>query len=140
MEVDLEALTMNYREVERMVGPDIKIIASVKGNGYGMGVARTARSLQRLGVYAVATGSFKDAMAIRNAGLNVKVQMFPGNLSMGVAELLRHDLMSVARVHQGRLRAREAWYSHRRGGDLCQGGRGPAQCRDRGALYPPPLQ
>jgi alanine racemase len=93
MDIDLQALAMNYREVERLVGPDIKIIASVKGNGYGMGVAQVARVLQRLGVYAVATGSYKDGMAIRKAGLDVKVQMFPGNLSIGIAELLRHDLI-----------------------------------------------
>ena len=93
MEVDLAALENNFCEVQRLAGPETKIIASVKGNGYGLGIAEAARVLQRLGAYAVATGSFKDAMAIRQAGIDIKVQMFPGNLPDGIAELLRHDLI-----------------------------------------------
>ena len=93
MEVELAALENNFREVQRLVGPATKIIASVKGNGYGLGIVPAARVLQRLGAYAVATGSFKDAMAIRRAGIGIKVHMFPGNLPQGIAELLRHDLI-----------------------------------------------
>ncbi|MDP6787152.1 MAG: alanine racemase [Rhodospirillales bacterium] len=103
MEVDLAALESNFREVRRLVGPETKIIASVKGNGYGLGVAEAARVLQRLGAYAVATGSFKDALAIRRAGIGIKVQMFPGNLPQGIAELLRHDLIpSVCNLETAR--------------------------------------
>ena len=93
MEVDLAALENNFREVQRLVGPETKIIASVKGNGYGLGIVQVARVLQRLGAYAVATGSIKDAMNIRRVGIGIKVQMFPGNLPEGIAELLRHDLI-----------------------------------------------
>lgn len=93
MEVDLDALAGNFQEVRRRVGPAIKIIGSVKGNGYGLGVAPVTRVLERLGAHAVATGSFRDAMAIRKAGLGVKVQMFPGHLPEGAAELLRHELI-----------------------------------------------
>ena len=93
MEVDLAALEINFGEVRRLVGPETKIIASVKGNGYGLGVVPVTRVLQRLGAYAVATGSIKDALNIRRAGLAIKVHMFPGALSHGIAELLRHDLI-----------------------------------------------
>ena len=93
MEVDLAALENNFREVRRLVGPGTKIIASVKGNGYGLGIVRVVRVLRRLGVYGVATGSIKDAMNIRRAGLDIKVHMFPGNLPQWIAELLRHDLI-----------------------------------------------
>jgi alanine racemase len=93
MEVDLAALEINFREVRRLVGPETKIIASVKGNGYGLGVVPVTRVLQRLGAYAVATGSIKDAMNVRRAGLAIKVHMFAGNLPEGIAELLRHDLI-----------------------------------------------
>ena len=93
MEVDLAAVENNFREVRRLVGPETKIIASVKGNGYGLGVVPVTRVLQRLGAYAVATGSIKDALNIRRAGLGIKVHMFPGALPEGIAELLRHGLI-----------------------------------------------
>jgi alanine racemase len=92
-EVDLAALESNYREVRRRVGPEVKIIASVKANAYGHGVVEVARALDRLGVYALATGSFADAVAVREAGLSTRIQMFAGNAPEGAKELLRHDLM-----------------------------------------------
>ena len=104
MEVDLDALAHNYRQVERMVGSGTKIIASVKGNGYGLGVVQASRQFQRLGAHAVATGSFKDALAIRQAGLDIKVQMFPGNLPEGIPELLHHELIpSVYNMETARM-------------------------------------
>jgi alanine racemase len=92
-ELDLAALRSNLREVRRRVGPDIKIIASLKANAYGHGVVPIARALADLGVYALATGSFEDALALRRAGIDTKIQMFGGNLPAGAADLLRLDLM-----------------------------------------------
>lgn len=93
MEVDLEALAYNHAEVRRLVGPDTHIIASVKGNGYGVGIVESARVLDFLGVYAVAMGAFEDAVAIREAGIGVKIHMFPGNLPEAIPDLLRYDLI-----------------------------------------------
>ena len=93
MEVDLDALAHNYGLIQSLVGPETHIIASVKGNGYGVGIVEVARVLQRLGAYAIATGSFRDALAVREAGIEIKIHMFPGNLPEGVGALLAHDLM-----------------------------------------------
>ena len=83
----------NYHEIRRRVGPDKKIIASLKSNAYGHGIVELAKTLNELGTYSIATGSFKDAVAVRNAGLGIKIQMFGGNLPEGAKELLRYDLM-----------------------------------------------
>jgi alanine racemase len=48
MEVDLDALAHNYREIRRLVGPETQIIAPVKSNGYGAGIVKSARMLERL--------------------------------------------------------------------------------------------
>lgn len=93
MEVDLDALAHNYREIRRLVGPETQIVASVKGNGYGVGIVESARVLERLGVCAIATGSFLDALAVRRAGMGIKIHMLPGNLPEGVEALLQHDLI-----------------------------------------------
>ena len=77
MEVNLDALMHNYRLIRSLVTPETHVIASVKGNGYGVGIVDTARVLQGLGVYAIATGSFRDAMTVREAGIAIKIHMFP---------------------------------------------------------------
>lgn len=92
-ELDLDAFAANVREVRRLVGPDIKIIASVKANAYGHGAVEIARALRGLDVYSLATSSYGDAVAMREAGIDAKIQMFPCNLPEGMRELLRYDLM-----------------------------------------------
>ena len=92
MEFDLDALAANFKELERRVGPDVKIIASLKANAYGHGSVETAKILFAQGVFALSTGSFRDAMAIREAGVTTPILMFGGNLPEAAARYLEYDL------------------------------------------------
>ena len=92
MEFDLDALAANFKELERRVGPDVKIIASLKANAYGHGAVETAKILFAQGVFALSTGSFRDAMAIREAGVTTPILMFGGNLPEAAARYLEYDL------------------------------------------------
>lgn len=93
MEIDLHALETNYRAVKECIGPGVQIIASVKGNGYGAGVAAIAATLEKVGAYGVATGGIRDALAIRQAGNRIPIHMFPGILPEAIGVLYENDLM-----------------------------------------------
>jgi alanine racemase len=93
MEIDPAALAHNYREIQRRAGPGVEIIGSVKADAYGHGAVAVANILAPLGVHALATGSFDDAVAMRNAGINLRIIMFGGNLPEGIGDLLRHNLV-----------------------------------------------
>ncbi len=92
-ELDLTALENNYCEIRRRIEPETKVIASVKANAYGHGVVEIGRALSELGIYALATGSFSDAVEMRRAGINTRILMFGGNLPEAATELLRCDLV-----------------------------------------------
>ena len=93
-EFDLAALRHNARVLRRLAGPESKIIAALKANAYGHGAAAVARALADDGdTFALATGSVEDALAIRNAGVDLPVMMFGGALPEAFPLLLRHDLM-----------------------------------------------
>ena len=93
-EFDLAALRHNARELRRLAGPESKIIAALKANAYGHGAAAVARALADDGdTFALATGSFEDALAIRNAGVGLPIMMFGGALPEAAPLLLEHDLM-----------------------------------------------
>ena len=96
-ELDLDALEHNYRAIRRSVGETKHIIASVKANAYGHGVVPVVRALDRLGVYAVATGSLDDARAIRTAGLGTRILMFACVAPEAVGHLLALNV--VPTVH-----------------------------------------
>ncbi len=82
--VDLDALARNYREVARRVGPDIKVIASVKADAYGHGAVACAERLVAEGAFALATGDLDEAIAMREAGIEVPILMFAGTLPAGI--------------------------------------------------------
>ena len=93
-EFDLGALRHNLRELRALAGPEAKMIAALKANAYGHGAAAVARALADDGdTFALATGSFEDALAIREAGVGLPILMFAGTLPESVPTLLAHGLI-----------------------------------------------
>jgi len=93
IEIDSTAIKHNYEFLRNIIGPKTKIIPSVKGNAYGSGIVETCKTLKKLGVYAVATGSFEDALRIRESGNDIKIHMFAGNLPAGIKVMLEKNLI-----------------------------------------------
>ena len=91
-EFDLAALRSNLSEIERRVGREIDIIASVKADAYGHGAVPVARALASAGVFALATGSLSEAIEIRGAGVTTPILLFPGFLPDAVPSILEHGI------------------------------------------------
>ena len=91
-EVDLAAIAHNLLEVRRLLSRPVKIIASVKADAYGLGVTAVGRHLEKLGVNALATANFDDAVSLRKSGVKIPIIMFASNLPGGVKTLLRYEL------------------------------------------------
>ena len=104
LEIDLDALQENIREIRRRVGEGKRIIAAVKANAYGHGVVEVARALAAGDIYGLATGDLEDAVAIRRSGNTARILILGSSLPETVPELLSYDLipsvdgMETARV------------------------------------------
>ena len=108
-EFDLSAIRHNMRALRAISGPEIKYIAALKANAYGHGAAAVARTLAEDGdTFALATGSFEDALAIRNAGVELPIMMFGGALPEAAPLLLAHDLMPTVYDRDGARAASDA--------------------------------
>ncbi len=92
-EIDLERLERNHHELLRRIGPDTKLIASIKAGAYGHGAVPVAKALVERGIYGLATGSFKEAVALREAGIDTNIVMLATYLPGAIGELLRYDLI-----------------------------------------------
>ncbi|MDA1098382.1 MAG: alanine racemase [Proteobacteria bacterium] len=88
MEIDAAALRHNLAEVRRRVMDGVQIIASVKANAYGHGIQPVARILAAAGVDMLATGSFAEACALRDAGVRVPVLLLAGALPEAMGAVL----------------------------------------------------
>ena len=68
-EIRLDALAHNFRQIRRKVGPDCKIMAVVKADGYGHGDRQVSQVFQREGADWFAVSNIEEAMHLRQAGI-----------------------------------------------------------------------
>src|SRR5581483_528394 len=93
MEMDYAALDGNLAALRRRLAPGVGVIASVKANAYGHGLIEVMRRLVGTGIDTVATGAFRDALALRRAGFDVDILMLGATLPEGIPELVQHRLI-----------------------------------------------
>lgn len=77
-EIDLGAITHNYRQLRSVLPQNVSIYACLKRNGYGCGAGPVARALVSEGVDGFAVASLLDAIAIRRMGATQPILLYPG--------------------------------------------------------------
>ncbi|MBI3333829.1 MAG: alanine racemase [Candidatus Omnitrophica bacterium] len=73
IEVDLAAVRHNLVEVRRLVGARTRILAVVKANAYGHGLAPVAEALVEAGADLLAVASVREGIALRQHGLEAGI-------------------------------------------------------------------
>lgn len=77
-EIRLSALKHNLQRV-RAAAPQAKVMAVIKANGYGHGMARVAHALHEADAFAVA--SIEEAMVLRESGVHADILLLEGMFS-----------------------------------------------------------
>ena len=106
--INLTALRHNLRRV-RALAPRSRIIAMVKANAYGHGLAVAARALSEADAFGVA--SLDEALAIRRAGLAHPIVLLEGvfvaaeleDAARNACELVVHDQHQLTLLETSRL-------------------------------------
>lgn len=78
--VDLSAITHNVRVLRGLVGDHTKIVAALKANAYGFGVASVAGALSAAGVDMLAMVDAQQALNLRENGIDTPIILYGGNL------------------------------------------------------------
>lgn len=94
IEVDLDALESNLRQLRKVVGPEVKIMPAVKANGYGLGLTKVCEAVLAAGAEVLACGCIDDAIELRQAGIKAPIFVFASNTVTEVVDLyVQYDLM-----------------------------------------------
>lgn len=72
-EINLDALTHNYKTLRAHIGPEVKFLGVVKADGYGHGAVQVARTLEALGADYLAVSSLDEAMELRACGIAMPI-------------------------------------------------------------------
>ncbi len=92
VEVNLSALEHNFLQVRSVVPESTKVMAVVKGNGFGHGMIEPAKAFVQAGADMLAVTRLDEAIALRESGLDCPILIFApiqsGNAQLAVdAEL-----------------------------------------------------
>jgi alanine racemase len=90
--VDLAALEHNYRQLRRLCGPQVKMLAVVKADAYGHGLLPVARKLAATGVDYLGVGSLEEGLMLRRAEISLPVLLLLGILPEEAERAVGADL------------------------------------------------
>lgn len=76
VEVDLAALKHNFVQVQATVPESTRVMAVVKGNGFGHGAVEPARAFVEAGADSLAVTRLEEALPIRHAGIDSPILLF----------------------------------------------------------------
>jgi alanine racemase len=76
IEVDLNAIGSNTRHIKALVGPRVRVLASLKADAYGHGAIRVARTVLHNGASMLGVATVSEAVPLREAGISAPILVF----------------------------------------------------------------
>jgi alanine racemase len=93
VEVDLDAIRHNVAAIRRRVGPKVKLMAVVKADAYGHGLAQVGGALMQCGVDAFAVANLSEALALRQiGGSGWPILLFGSALPFEVGKMIEQNI------------------------------------------------
>jgi len=69
LEIDLDAISQNIREIRRLIGEKIELMAVVKGNAYGHDIVEVAKVSLESGANRLAVARIEEGILLREVGI-----------------------------------------------------------------------
>lgn len=76
LEIDLSAIGNNTRRIKDLVGSAVRVLASLKADGYGHGAVRVARTVLHNGASMLGVATVSEATPLREAGIGAPILVF----------------------------------------------------------------
>ncbi|HKW21228.1 MAG TPA: alanine racemase [Ktedonobacterales bacterium] len=95
LEIDLSAIGRNTQLFKQMIGPDVRLLVSLKADAYGHGALRVARTVVRNGAEWLGVATVSEAEPLRRAGINVPILVFGYIAPWQAREAVRMNLRAT---------------------------------------------
>lgn len=76
LEIDLSAIGNNTRRIKSLVGPDVRVLISLKADAYGHGALKVARTTLHNGASMLGVATVSEAIPLREAGITAPILVF----------------------------------------------------------------
>lgn len=95
VDVNLDALRHNTKQVLGALNPQSRLLAVVKANAYGHGLVESARAFISAGASWLGVSTLAEGVALREAGIENPVLVFLPPLPEECADLVHHQLVAT---------------------------------------------
>lgn len=95
LEVDLDAIAYNVRNIRRKLGRDVKLMAIVKAEAYGHGAYPVARVALENGADSLGVAILEEGIQLRERGIKAPITNLYPEPPQRAGEIVRYDLGQV---------------------------------------------
>lgn len=95
LEIDLSAIGRNTQLFKQLVGPDVRLLVSLKADAYGHGALRVARTVVRNGAEWLGVATVSEAEPLRRAGVDVPILVYGYIAPWQAREAVRMNLRAT---------------------------------------------
>ncbi|MBW2543997.1 MAG: alanine racemase [Deltaproteobacteria bacterium] len=100
VEIDLDSFRHNWDEINRLVGPGIKVLQVVKADAYGHGAIEISKAAVKNGVYALGVANADEGVQLRVGGIDAPIIILSPSTVHEIDEIIKYDMIpSVSDVH-----------------------------------------
>lgn len=92
VEIDLDTIGHNVREIRRFLRPEVKMAAIVKADAYGHGAVPTVKTVLANGADVLGVTSVSEAQELRRAGIVVPILVLGSLLPDEAPAVVKYDL------------------------------------------------
>ncbi len=93
LEIDLDNITENYKNIRKIVDEKSMIMAVIKANAYGHGSVEVAKQLKKNGVDRISVSIIAEAIELRKAGIEGPIQILNYTPKEQFGLVLDYDLV-----------------------------------------------
>lgn len=91
-EIHLDSLEYNFKQVKKIVGPKVKVLAVVKSDGYGHGLFEVSKKLISCGVDYLGVGSIEESIRLREIKIKSPILILGSILPNQVEPIVSNDI------------------------------------------------
>lgn len=95
IEIDLNNLEHNIKEIKKIISTDTKIMAVVKANAYGHGMAIIAKKLEMMGITDFAVATLEEAIILRENEIMGNILILGYTNTQNMKAIIKYDLIQT---------------------------------------------
>ena len=92
VEVNLNNIETNIKEIKKLLKPNVKILAVVKADSYGHGSVMSASTLLASGVHMLGVASVDEGLQLRNGGITAPILILGDTPEWAIESAVQNDI------------------------------------------------